>query len=159
MPEDGAASAASGPLLVLAFDYGAKRIGVASGDTLTGTARPLGSVAASHGRPDWKQLSRYVADYQPQFLVVGVPCNMDGTDGPLTAAATAFAAELHERYAIEVVTVDERLSSREAEDLLRQQRASGERRRRVGRADIDPVAACVLLEQWLRDRRSARRHE
>jgi putative Holliday junction resolvase len=77
---------------------------------------------------------------------------MDGTPTRLTAAAREFAAEAGRRLAVEVVAVDERLSSREAEDILRRQRASGERRRRVRAADVDPVAACVLLEQWLRRR-------
>jgi putative Holliday junction resolvase len=79
---------------------------------------------------------------------------MDGTPTRLTDAAREFAAETGRRFALEVVTVDERLSSREAEDILRRQRASGERRRRVRAEDVDPVAACVLLEQWLRRRGS-----
>ena len=155
MPDDGAGAAASPPLLALGFDYGARRIGVASGDTLTNTARPLGTVMARAGLPDWARVAHYLAEWRPQFLVVGVPCNMDGTPGPLTDAALGFAAELRRRYALEVATVDERLSSREAEDVLRRQRASGARRRRVRRADVDPVAACVLLEQWLRAQRPA----
>jgi putative Holliday junction resolvase len=143
-----------GPLLAFGLDYGERRIGVAAGDTLTGTARPLGVVAAQAGHPDWPALDRYVRDWQPRVLVVGVPYNMDGTPTRLTDAAREFAAETGRRFALEVVTVDERLSSREAEDILRRQRASGERRRRVRAEDVDPVAACVLLEQWLRRRGS-----
>lgn len=75
---------------------------------------------------------------------------MDGTESPLTPRARAFADELRRRSGVEVVPVDERLSSREAEDQLRSRRARGERRRRVRTGDVDPVAACVLLEQWLR---------
>jgi putative Holliday junction resolvase len=93
-------------------------------------------------------------EWQPRVLVVGVPYNMDGTPTRLTDAARRFAADAGARFALEVAPVDERLSSREAADLLRQRRASGERRRRVRAADLDPVAACVLLEQWLRRRGS-----
>jgi putative Holliday junction resolvase len=139
-------------LLVLGFDYGARRIGVAAGDTLTNGARPLGIVAAVNGVADWTALTRYVREWGPGVLVVGVPYNMDGTPGQLTDAAVEFAAELARRFTLEVVTVDERLSSREAEDILRGQRESGARTRRVRHGDVDSAAACVLVEQWLRGR-------
>jgi putative Holliday junction resolvase len=153
-PAEGPAPSSAAPLLALGLDYGERRIGVAAGDTLTGSARPLGTVQAVAGRPDWSALARYAREWQPRVLVVGVPYNMDGTPTRLTDAAREFAAEAGRRFALEVVTVDERLSSREAEDILRRQRASGERKRRVRAADVDPVAACVLLEQWLRRRGS-----
>jgi putative Holliday junction resolvase len=151
-PPAGPGPLSTAPSLALGLDYGERRIGVAAGDTLTRTARPLGTVQATAGRPDWAALERYAREWQPRVLVVGVPYNMDGTPTRLTAAAREFAAEAGRRLAVEVVAVDERLSSREAEDILRRQRASGERRRRVRAADVDPVAACVLLEQWLRRR-------
>jgi putative Holliday junction resolvase len=152
MPDAEAGAAAPvppAPLLALGFDFGERRIGVAAGDTLTQGARPLGTVAASGGQPDWPALTRYLVEWRPRLLVVGVPYNMDGTSGRLTAAALHFVEELRRRFALEVVAVDERLSSREAEDILRRQRASGARRRRLRRGDVDSVAACVLLEQWL----------
>lgn len=153
MPDPGAGGTPRSPPanpLVLGFDYGERRIGVAAGGAASGAARPLGVVACHAGVPDWATLGRHVADWQPGLLVVGVPYNMDGTPGRLTAAALAFAAELGDRHGIRTVSVDERLSSREAEDILRRQRASGERARRVRRGDVDAMAACVLLEQWLR---------
>lgn len=146
-----APGAPSVPRLALGIDYGERRIGVAVGDTLTRGARPLGVVPARAGAPDWPLLDRHVRELAPSVLVVGVPYNMDGTPTRLTDAALAFVAELGRRYDRPVIPVDERLSSREAEDLLRAQRRSGERTRRVQAGDIDPVAACVLLEQWLRD--------
>jgi putative Holliday junction resolvase len=158
MPEAGPGAPAPGepPQLALGIDYGERRIGIAVGDTLTRSARPVGVVPAQSGRPDWTALARHVRDLGPRVLVVGVPYNMDGTDTRLTAAALAFAREAGERFGLPVATVDERLSSREAEDILRRQRASGERRRRVRAEHIDPVAACVLLEQWLRGRAAER---
>jgi putative Holliday junction resolvase len=135
--------------LALAFDFGEKRIGVAAGDTLTRIAQPVGAVAAFGGRPDWPALERVVREWQPRLLIVGVPYNMDGTEGRLTPVARAFGRELNRRFGLEVIEIDERLSSREAVDRLRTQRASGERKRRVRREDIDAEAACVLLEQWL----------
>jgi putative Holliday junction resolvase len=140
------------PQVALGFDYGTRRIGIAAGDTLTDGARPLGVIDAHQGEPDWRQLERYLREWAPTILIVGVPYNMDGSAGPITPAALRFADALGMRSGIEVVMVDERLSSREAEDLLRQRRASGERSRRVRHRDVDAAAACVLLEQWLRGR-------
>jgi putative Holliday junction resolvase len=149
-PAGAPAPVRAAPFVVVGLDFGLKRIGVAAGDSLTRGARPLGVVAARDGAPDWPALGRYVREWGPSVLVVGVPYNMDGTTGTLTAAAREFAAELARRFALEVATVDERLTSREAEDLLRHRRASGARTRRVRHGDVDAAAACVMVEQWLR---------
>jgi putative Holliday junction resolvase len=138
-------------IVVLGFDFGLKRIGIAAGDSLTQGARPIATVAARNGEPDWAMIDRYIRDWDPALFVVGVPYNMDGSASTLTDAAVAFAADLGVRHRRPVESVDERLSSREAEDQLRRRRASGERTRRVERGDIDAVAATVLLEQWLRE--------
>lgn len=140
---------APAPQAVLAFDYGEKRIGVAAGNTLTGTAQPLAALAAAAGAPDWHAIGRHVESWRPAIVVVGVPYNMDGTRGRLADAAEAFAAELGARFGVAVATVDERLSSREAEQALRERRRAGTLRRRVRREDVDSEAACVLLRQWL----------
>jgi putative Holliday junction resolvase len=135
---------------VLSFDYGLRRIGVAVGNTLTGTAEALATIDAFDGEPDWRAISRCVADWHPAAIVVGVPYNMAGQDARLTTAALRFADQLGERYQIEVHRVDERLSSREAEDDLRERRRSGSKTRRVRRGDVDREAARILLLQWLR---------
>lgn len=137
--------------LALGLDFGERRIGVAAGNTFNRTAQPLGVVAAAGGVPDWHGLEGYVREWQPALLVLGIPYNMDGTEGALAGRVREFRRELVERFGLEVVLVDERLTSHEAEDRLRAQRASGERVRRVKRGDVDPIAACVLLEQWLRE--------
>jgi putative holliday junction resolvase len=140
-------------IVAVSFDFGLKRIGIAAGDSLTQAARPIATIAARDGTPDWSIVDRYVRDWDPAILVVGVPYNMDGTATTLTEAARVFATTVGGRYQKPVVQVDERLSSREAEDQLRQRRSSGERSRRVSRGDVDAVAATVLLEQWLRESR------
>jgi putative Holliday junction resolvase len=141
------------PLVALGFDFGVKRIGIAAGDSLTHGARPIAAVNChSDGSPDWTAIDRYVREWDPAVLIVGVPYNMDGTATALTAAAADFSATLASRHGRRVESVDERLSSREAEDQLRRRRSSGERTRRISRGDIDAVAAVVLLEQWLRER-------
>jgi putative Holliday junction resolvase len=135
---------------VLSFDYGLRRIGVAVGNTLTRTAEALATVDAKDGVPDWKQVDRHVADWRPTAAVVGVPYNMAGVDAGIEPAALRFADELGARYDLEVHRVDERLTSREAEDGLRELRRSGAKPRRVRRGEVDREAARLLLLQWLR---------
>ncbi len=135
------------PELILAFDYGTRRIGVAAGDTLTRTARPL-TVVEVRGAFPWSEIDRLVADYTPTQLVVGLPYNMDGTETGMTAPAREFSQALANRLHVPVHLVDERLSSRDAEAELREARASGLKRKRVTHADVDRVAAKVILERW-----------
>ncbi|HTV78286.1 MAG TPA: Holliday junction resolvase RuvX [Steroidobacteraceae bacterium] len=139
----------AGPRIALAFDFGRRRIGVAAGDTLTGTAAPRPAVAALAGVPDWPALEREIRALCPHVLVVGVPYNDDGSDGSLAAATREFGRALAARFGLPVEHVDEHGSSLEAGLALRQQRASGQRRRRVQRADIDSAAAAVILTRWL----------
>ena len=93
-------------------------------------------------------MAREVRALAPAVLVVGAPYNADGSEGPLLAAARRFAAELERRFALPVQLVDERYSSLEASESLKQRRASGERRRRIRVADIDSAAAAVILGRW-----------
>jgi putative holliday junction resolvase len=135
--------------IILAFDYGARRIGLASGDTLTRTAAPRAVVPVRGSGPDWVQIARHIAELAPALLVVGAPYNADGSVSALTQAARAFCGELRARFALPVQQVDERFSSLEASAALAAQRQSGARRRRVSHADIDGAAAAVILERWL----------
>lgn len=150
MPEEAGTFPSAGPQIILAFDFGTRRIGVASGDTLTRTARALLTLTVVNGVP-WPQMDKLIDDYRPARLVVGLPYNMDGTPTTLTEAARAFARELTVRYAVPAALVDERLSSRDAEAQLRNARAQGLKRRRLTHADVDMAAAKVLLERWFDD--------
>ena len=134
------------PTTALGFDFGLKRIGAAVGQTVTGSASPLGVVAVRGGEPDWAAITGLVREWRPGALVVGLPYNMDLSEQDMTHKARHFAEQLAERFPLPVHTVDERLSSREAEAALKEQRQQG--RRRVTREDIDGAAACVILESW-----------
>jgi putative Holliday junction resolvase len=136
------------PRVVLAFDFGQRRIGVACGDTVSRTAAPLDAIAAGTGGPRWDLIATLLREWQPALAVVGLPYNVDGSDSAMTQAARQFAAELERRCRLPVVLVDERYSSREAEARLKSARESGLRRRRVVKADVDAAAACVILERW-----------
>jgi putative Holliday junction resolvase len=136
------------PRLVVAFDFGRRRIGVACGDTLSRTARPLAALNNSPAHPPWEAIETLLREWQPALMVVGLPYNADGSESAMSATVRAFAAELVRRYALEVRLVDERYSSLEAGSRLKAARQAGVRKRRVGKADIDAAAACVILERW-----------
>jgi putative Holliday junction resolvase len=148
MPERAGASTAA-VRSILAFDFGLKRIGLAAGDTLTRTAGPRPAATVGATGPDWVAIEREVRGLQPHLFVVGAPYNADGSPGALANAANGFAAELERRFGLPVKRVDERFSSLQANERLKAQRASGERRRRIRREDIDSAAAAVILERWL----------
>lgn len=133
---------------VLAFDFGLKRIGIASGDTLTRQAAPRRAASVGRAGPDWERIAREVRALEPELLVVGAPYNAAGGEGGLSAAVRAFAAELERRFTLPVALVDERFSSLEASAALKERRASGQRRRRIERGDIDSAAAAVILTRW-----------
>ncbi|HEX7031064.1 MAG TPA: Holliday junction resolvase RuvX [Gammaproteobacteria bacterium] len=143
MPDDRA-----GAGTLLGFDYGTRRIGVAVGQPLTGTASPLAAVVARDGAPDWDAVTRLIEEWRPSAIVVGIPYNMDGSRQEMTDRAERFQRQLHGRFHLPVHAVDERLSSHEAEDRLRAARQEG-RRGRIAKPEIDSAAACVLLETWL----------
>ncbi len=136
------------PQIVIGFDYGHRRIGVACGDTVSRSAAPQGAVPVDAGRPRWELIDALLREWQPALTVVGLPYNVDGSDSTMTQAAREFAAEIARRYGLRAVLVDERYSSREAEARLKSARASGLRRRRVVKTDVDAAAACVILERW-----------
>jgi putative Holliday junction resolvase len=138
--------------LVLSFDFGKRRIGVACGDTISRTASPLGGVSAGPRGPEWGGIDALMRDWRPAVLVVGLPYNADGSEGAAAAAARSFAAELGERYAMPVELVDERYSSLEAEERLKGARESGLRKRRVSKVDVDAAAAGVILERWFSEK-------
>jgi putative Holliday junction resolvase len=136
------------PEVILSVDFGLKRIGIASGDTLTRTAHPRTTIPNGPHGPGWPALERVLADIRPARIAVGEPYNADGSESPLTGAARAFAAELARRSGLPVDLVDERWSSQDAEERLRSERASGGRKRRVTKEAIDAAAAAVILERW-----------
>ena len=137
--------------VVLAFDFGVRRIGVAVGQTATRTASAAGVILAQRN-PDWDSLARKVRDWVPDRLLVGIPYNMDGTETLLTARCRAFAEQLGQRFGLPVELVDERLTSAAASCELRDARRSGQKIRRVSREDVDAHAARLILETWMRER-------
>lgn len=133
---------------LLGFDFGRRRIGVAVGQTLTGNARPLTTVETRDGQPPWERLDALLREWSPQALVIGLPLDRSGGEQGITGAARDFADALAQRYALPTHLCDERHSSQEAARRFAAQRAEGQRRRRDA-AQLDALAAAVILESWL----------
>lgn len=134
------------PETLLAFDFGHRRIGVAIGQQITASANPLGAVANGSAGPDWSQISRWMDEWNPDRLVVGLPLHADGTPSDLSRDALVFVAQLG-RYGRPVETVDERYTSLEAKELLKRERQTG-RRGRIRKEMIDAAAAVLIAERW-----------
>lgn len=135
---------------ILAFDFGLRRIGVAVGQTLTGTASALQTV--SHGRvPDWAAIERLVREWKPTLLLVGLPLGAEGDETDMSKAARRFGKQVGKRFELPVDYVDERLTSRVAEARFAERRAAGTARRKDA-SQLDAMAAQVICENWLRSR-------
>lgn len=129
---------------VLAFDFGTRRIGVASGQELLGTGQPVAMIPARDGIPDWQHIEQLLEEWRPDLVVVGLPLNMDDTENDMCARARKFGNRIHGRYHVPVEMVDERLTSFEAKgDVM----ASGGSRD-FGRHGVDDRAAVLILETW-----------
>jgi putative Holliday junction resolvase len=135
---------------ILAFDFGTKKIGVALGNTISGTARPLLTVRDASAAGRWEAIANIITEWQPVLLVVGRPLHADGTEHDVTVLADRFARDLALRFALPVQQVDERYTTQAAQTT----RASGEKRRGTdpGR---DAVAAQIILQAWLDQRGAA----
>ncbi len=129
----------------MAFDFGLGQIGVAVGNCLIGSTQPLPILAAKDGKPDWPALEALVAEWQPDLLVVGDPINMDGSESAMSARADKFARRLHSRLQLNVVMVDERLSSFEAKASSRARGHRGDYRKQP----VDSLAAELILQTFL----------
>ena len=132
---------------VLAFDFGLRRIGIAVGQTITGSASPLGTVANRESGIDRDAIAALIREWRPDVLVVGMPAHADGSASDMQKPVEAFIEELR-TFGLPVETVDERYTSVEAERVLKAARAAGSRGR-IGKEDIDSAAAVFIAERYL----------
>jgi putative Holliday junction resolvase len=123
---------------LLGFDFGRRRIGVATGQTITGTATALTTLESRDGRPDWDAIAGLIDTWQPDALVVGLPLHADGSDAGITGAARRFMRQLEGRFRLPVFGMDERLSSHAAT-------RTGDAANR----GVDAAAARIILQDWL----------
>lgn len=130
---------------VLGFDYGKKRIGIATGQTITHSATPCKTIQQVDGNPDWDAIEVEIRQWRPQALIVGMPYFTDGSENKMTAAARQFAYELNKRFKLPVIEIDEALSSQQAEQILKQDKKITKQNKQ----EIDKMAAAIIVQRWL----------
>jgi len=130
--------------IVIGFDFGMKRIGVAVGQTITKTARPLDTIQAKDGVANQQAISKVIQKWLPDALIVGVPLNMDGSDQPITQTAKQFAEWLRTHFQLPVYEIDERLTTKDARERLFIE--GGYKALQGGQ--VDRVAAQLILQNW-----------
>ncbi|GGX84093.1 putative pre-16S rRNA nuclease [Litchfieldella qijiaojingensis] len=136
--------ATPGQRLILAFDFGVRRIGVAVGNEMLGNASVLEPLPARDGIPDWDAVTRLVDEWRPDLFVVGLPLNMDGSESEMSIRARKFGKRLYGRYGKPCEMVDERGSTREAKAIARERGHRGNYRDE----GVDGLAAQLILESF-----------
>lgn len=130
--------------VLLAFDFGLRRIGVAVGQAITQSATPLAPLLAQKGMPQWEDIAQLILTWRPTALLVGLPYKMDGSEQAVSFAARQFAQQLTQRFHLPVHLVDERLTTREAKRRLTE---SGIKPKDY--PSLDSYAAKLILESWI----------
>ena len=137
----------SQPYMIMAFDFGTQKMGMAVGQSMIESANPLALFPMKDGIPNWDELLKIVKQYQPTLFLVGLPLNMDDTESELSARSRKFARRLRHQTNIETLMVDERLTTREARDELDQYQSQG----RGKKLAADSIAAALFIESWYRN--------
>ena len=137
----------SAPQMIMAFDFGTQKMGMAVGQSLIESANPLALFPMKDGIPNWDELLKIVKQHQPNLFLVGLPLNMDDSESELSARARKFARRLRHQTNIETLMVDERLTTREARDELDSYQAQG----RGKKLSADSIAAALFIESWYRN--------
>lgn len=133
-----------GQRTVIGFDFGKKYIGVAVGQEMTGSASPLGSIKANDGIPNWDSLASYLKEWQPDFIVVGLPLNMDGSEQQLTLDAKKFGQRVAGRFGLKVEFQDERLTTADAKEQLFSRGGF----KNLKKDNIDAESARLIIESF-----------
>lgn len=134
--------------IYLGFDFGTRHIGVAAGQKITQSANGITTLKAQEGLPDWEALDSLINEWQPEALVVGNPLNMDGSESEFSQKAKKFVNRLQDRYHLPVFLTDERLTSWEAEQSLKDKSLQF-RQKKSTKSKQHTIAAAIFLTQWL----------
>ncbi len=130
--------------VILAFDFGTRRIGVAIGEMMLGSARPLTTIAVEANAARFAAIGKLIDDWRPSRLVVGLPLALDGSEHEMSARCRRFAGQLESRYRLPVELVDERLTSVAAEERLKERGLDWQTRK----GTLDAEAAAVILQDY-----------
>ena len=123
---------------IVAFDFGEKKIGVAVGQTSTYTSSPLQVIFNNHDKVNWNEISILLEEWKPELILVGKPLNMDGTDSEIMKKVDAFYKKLESLYDAKFEYIDERLTTFEARDILKENNLE----------TVDANAAKILIDNW-----------
>ncbi|MFL2705407.1 MAG: Holliday junction resolvase RuvX [Gammaproteobacteria bacterium] len=132
--------------IVMAFDFGTKNIGIAIGQEITGSSQTFYTVKANQGEPEWTQLDKVVFDWNPKLFIVGDPLNFDGSESDIKEKSDKFSYQIQKKYKIPVKLVDERLTTKEARERIKE----GVDMSLRSSNDIHQVSAQIILESWFR---------
>jgi putative Holliday junction resolvase len=130
---------------VLGLDYGKKRIGIATGQTITHTASPVVTLTQVNGNPDWDGIRQQIKQWSPDALILGIPYHIDGTESDMTKTVLGFSRELEQRFSLPVYKIDETLSSYAAEEVLKKNTKIGKHNKH----EVDKMAAAIIVQTWL----------
>ena len=123
---------------IIAFDYGEKKIGVAVGQTSTNTSSPLKIIFNKDNKTNWISISSLLNEWKPGLILVGKPLNMDGSDSEIMKKVDKFYKELKSIYDADIEFVDERLTTFEAREILKDEKHD----------NVDAHAAKILIDNW-----------
>ncbi|MCP4076650.1 MAG: Holliday junction resolvase RuvX [Gammaproteobacteria bacterium] len=129
---------------VIGFDFGTSWIGTAIGQTQTSTASPLQGVRVINNKPDWQTIEKLIKTWLPEKLIIGLPTSMRDIESPMTEKAKRFSRQLEGRFHIKTELIDERLTTREAWQIIEQSA-----HKKIDKQDIDCIAAVLITETWL----------
>lgn len=136
---------------VMGFDFGTKSIGIAVGQSITGSANPLTSVKAVDGIPNWDDIGKLINEWKPELLVIGLPLNMDGTEQEMTQRARKFANRLNGRFGVKIATQDERLTTADAKARLFELGGF----KALTKGQVDAVSAVLIVESYFENQYGA----
>jgi len=134
---------------VLGLDVGERRVGIAISDPTGTVARPLQALVRGSREEDFAAIAALVVEHDIGLVVVGRPLSLDGTEGPQARRVARYAEALAARLPVRLVSWDERFTTVEAEEILRQSRSKREMRRARTAGELDAVAAAVILQSYL----------
>ena len=123
---------------IVAFDFGEKKIGVAVGQTSTYTSSPLQVIFNNHDKVNWNEISVLLEEWRPELILIGKPLNMDGTDSEIMKKVDVFYKKLKSLYDAKFEYIDERLTTFEARDILKENNVE----------TVDANAAKILIDNW-----------
>ena len=123
---------------IIAFDYGEKKIGVAVGQTSTNTSSPLQIIFNKDNKTNWISISSLLDEWKPDLILLGKPLNMDGSESEIMKKVDKFYKELKSIYDADIEFVDERLTTFEAQEILKDEKHD----------NVDAHAAKILIDNW-----------